>query len=197
VFLPGLAGLQITRLHHDLAERYRLIGVDVPRLREAFSGSPTLTRDVALHLGLSIGVLGIDSFNLLGSAYGANVALHEQERIRALILIAPTALRLEQQEANGRLGPGADGSFGPDIERQLAGLTIPVLVLFGVEDIVMPPETGRIYRAKLPNCCYALVDGAGHALEEGQPELVVSSISDFIDGPERFSVNGRRGLITP
>jgi pimeloyl-ACP methyl ester carboxylesterase len=201
VFFPGLAGLQITRVHHDLAERYRLMGFDVPRLREAFAGSPTLTRDLAHHLGRSIEVLGIDAFTLLGSAYGANVALqlalHAPERIRALILLAPTALRLEQRRADGGLSPSADGSLGPEIERQLAGLTLPVLVLFGVEDRVVPPETGRIYRERLPNCRYALVAGAGHALEDDQPELVASAVSDFMDRPETFSVSGRTGLIDP
>jgi pimeloyl-ACP methyl ester carboxylesterase len=185
VFLPGLAGLQITGVHHDLAERYRMIGFDTPKLRESFAGSPTLTREVADHLALCIAALGIDSCNLLGSAFGANVALqlalHQPQQIRTLILVSPTALRPEQQGADGHLSPSADASFGPDIEAQLAALTIPVLVLFGTADIVVPPETGRVYRDKLPNCRFALVDGAGHAVEDDQPKTFISTVSDFIN----------------
>ena len=51
VFLPGLAGMQITRIHHDLAERFRLIAFDIPKLRDACAGGSAVTRDVGQLLG--------------------------------------------------------------------------------------------------------------------------------------------------
>lgn len=202
VVLPGIAGLQITGAHHKLAERYRVIVFDVPKLRDAFAGrGSTVTQDVALHLGLSIAALGIDSFNLLGSSFGANVALHlaihQPERVRALILASPTAIRREPGVTETPPAQAVGGWDRQGIEQQLPALEIPVLVLFGTEDLVVPPETGRIYREKLPNCHYVLVYGAGHAIEDDRPEAFVAVVSDFVDGPAGFIVNQRSGLINP
>ena len=202
VMLPGIAGLQITGAHHKLAERYRVIAFDVPKVRDAFAGrASTVTQDVAEHLGLSIAALGIDSFNLLGSSFGANVALQlairQPERVRALILASPTAIRPEPRVTGTPPARAVDGSSGQSIEQQLAALEIPVLILFGTDDLVVPPETGRIYREKLPNCHYVLVYGAGHAIEDDRPDAFVSVVSDFVDGPDGFIVNQRSGLINP
>jgi pimeloyl-ACP methyl ester carboxylesterase len=175
---------------------------DVPKIREAFAGrGSTVTQEVALHVGLSIAALGIDSFNLLGSSFGANVALqlaiHQPERVRALILASPTAIRPEPTVTGTPPAQAVDGSARQSLEQQLAALEIPVLVLFGTEDLVVPPESGRIYREKLPNCHYVLVYGAGHAIEDDRPEAFVSVVSDFVDGPDGFIVNQRSGLINP
>ena len=42
VMLPGIAGLQITGAHHKLAERYRVIAFDVPKVREALASDDFL-----------------------------------------------------------------------------------------------------------------------------------------------------------
>src|SRR3954447_21489364 len=37
----------------------------------------------------------------------------------------------------------------PEVEQAMQALDVPTLVLFGTSDVVIPPETGRVYRANL------------------------------------------------
>src|SRR2546423_933557 len=76
----------------------------------------------------------------------------------------------------------------PDLEGKLSGLSMPVLVLFGTEDQVIPTEMGRIYREKLPNCQLVFVYDAGHALDAERPEAFASVVLDFLDRREGFLV---------
>jgi pimeloyl-ACP methyl ester carboxylesterase len=190
VFLPGLAGMQITGIHHDLAERFRLVVFDIPRLRDACADGATVTRDVAHLVGRSLDLLGIPSFHLQGSGYGASVALQlalqAPERVSSLILAAPTVLRPEHRGADGQLAPSGDPSFGAEIEKQLAAIQIPTLVLFGADDIVVPPATGALYEEELPNCRFLLVEDAGNAVEDDQPAFFIRTVSDFVADPRKF-----------
>ena len=201
IFLPGISGLQITGVHHSLAERYRVIAFDVPRVRETLVGEyADLTQGVATHLGKALRAIGIDSFSLIGSSFGANVALwlaiQQPETVRALILASPTA-RLGEASATAPAGQSAGLPPEDQLRRQMETLTVPTLVLFGAEDRIVPPEAGRAYKERLPNCYYVLVRDAGHALEDDQPGTFVSLVSDFIDRPGGFTVDQRSALINP
>ncbi len=93
-------------------------------------------------------------------------------------------------------------SFGgrlalPELEDRLADLNVPVLVLFGTLDRVIPPEAGRIYREKLPNCHFILVYDAGHAVDADRPEAFASVVVDFLQRGEGFLVRRESGLINP
>ena len=95
-------------------------------------------------------------------------------------------------------GPGAPSSDRP-VTRQgrLPGLHVPVLVLFGTLDRMIPPAMGRLYCEKLPNCHLILVYDAGHAVDADRPEAFVSVVSDFLQHHEGFLVNRQSGLINP
>ena len=199
VMLPGIVGLQITGAHHSLAERYRVIVFDVPRIREAVAGEyPDLTAGVASHLGKSLRALGIDSFNLLGSSFGANVALwlaiQQPRAVRSLILAAPTA-RLQRSPST--VMPSASPSSEEQLQAKMASLSVPTLVLFGTDDQVVPPEAGRAYAEQIPNGHYVLVQGAGHALEEDEPGAFVTIVSGFVDDPIAFMASQPSGSNNP
>ena len=85
----------------------------------------------------------------------------------------------------------------PDLEGKLPSLTMPALVLFGTEDIVIPPEMGRIYREKLPNCQLVFVYDAGHALDAERPEAFASLVCDFLERREGFIVKNQSSLLYP
>ena len=90
-------------------------------------------------------------------------------------------------------GPNRD----PELESQLGDMNVPTLVLFGTRDRMIPPEMGRIYRAKLPNCHFVLVYDAGHAIDADRPEAFASVVSDFLERHEQFIVTRTSGLVNP
>jgi pimeloyl-ACP methyl ester carboxylesterase len=104
------------------------------------------------------------------------------------------AVRAKQEALVNRLmGPPRDEAM----ESLFPSLTMPVLVLFGTLDRVIPPDMGRIYREKLPNCHFMLLYDAAHALDADRPEAFASVVSDFLKRRESFIVNTGSGLINP
>jgi pimeloyl-ACP methyl ester carboxylesterase len=107
---------------------------------------------------------------------------------------ADPAVIAKQDALVSRLrGPNRD----PNLESRLSDLNVPVLVLFGTKDRMIPPEMGRIYREQLPNCHYILVYDAGHAIDADRPEAFASVVRDFLQRHESFVVNQTSALINP
>lgn len=107
--------------------------------------------------------------------------------------IDPAVLDKQQTLVRRLMGPARD----PALEGEMTDLEIPVLVLFGTEDRMIPPEMGRLYCDVLPNCNLILVYDAGHAVDADRPEAFVSVVSDFIQHQEGFIVNRQSWLIDP
>lgn len=91
------------------------------------------------------------------------------------------------------IGPNRDHAF----EERLKALSVPVLVLFGTHDGVIPPEMGRIYKSLLPNCHFVLIYDAAHALTDDRPEAFTEVVSDFLERHEQFAVSRRSTVIYP
>jgi pimeloyl-ACP methyl ester carboxylesterase len=98
VHLHGAGGLRINPAHELLARQCRVIAFEMP----GFGQSPENTRtktmpELAATMGLAIKNLGIDSFDLMGTSFGGKtalwLALQAPERVRALVLEAPAAIR--------------------------------------------------------------------------------------------------------
>lgn len=104
------------------------------------------------------------------------------------------AIQAKTQALVGRLrGPDRD----TDLENQLKGLEIPVLVLFGTFDRIIPPEMGRFYKQLLPNCHLVFVYDAGHAISAERPEAFAEVTLDFLTRHEAFVVNRAETVIHP
>jgi pimeloyl-ACP methyl ester carboxylesterase len=236
VGLHGAGGLRLGRAHALLAERYRVMMFEAP----GFGQSPVNERsqsmsDLAATMLQAVTNLGIEQFNLMGNSFGGKLALgmalQQPERIQALVLVAPAAMRPEggtlprptsseermallyahperqptaappdpaiiakQQTLVRRLmGPPRDEA----LESRLPDLNVPVLVLFGTLDRMIPSEMGRLYCEKLPNCTLVLVYDAGHAVDADRPEAFVSVVNDFLQHHEGFLVNRQSRLIHP
>jgi pimeloyl-ACP methyl ester carboxylesterase len=116
VSLHGAGGMRIYRSHALLAEQYRVIVFEVP----GFGQSPANERsqsmpEIALTMAQAVSNLGLERFNLMGNSFGGKLALwlavQQPERIQALVLVAPAAIRPEggpplrrSHQRNG--GPG-------------------------------------------------------------------------------------------
>src|ERR1700722_5935275 len=98
VHLHGAGGLRLTRGHDLLARRHRVIALEMP----GFGTSPENTRtqsmvQLAATMAAAVAALGIDTFNLMGTSFGGKVALwlalQQPQRVHALVLEAPAAIR--------------------------------------------------------------------------------------------------------
>lgn len=56
----------------------------------------------------------------------------------------------------------------------------PALVLHGAEDVVVPPENGRMLAARLPNATYVEIEGAGHNLPLEIPEELAQRVDSWV-----------------
>lgn len=63
---------------------------------------------------------------------------------------------------------------------QLRGLTMPVLVITGIEDVVTPPANSRDLARAIPGATLALVPGAGHSFLFQRPRAVGDRLTSFL-----------------
>ena len=100
VHLHGAGGLRLTPAHDLLSRQFRVVAFEMP----GFGQSPenSRTRDMpelASTMAHAADNLGLDSFNLMGTSFGGKtalwLALRQPERVLALVLEAPAAIRPE------------------------------------------------------------------------------------------------------
>jgi pimeloyl-ACP methyl ester carboxylesterase len=69
-----------------------------------------------------------------------------------------------------------------------AGSTVPLLVVQGMQDVVAPPENGRMMKQEMGDRVALVdIDGASHAMLPEQPEKIAEAIVDFtrrLQGPK-------------
>jgi pimeloyl-ACP methyl ester carboxylesterase len=98
VHLHGAGGMRLTRAHALLSRQYRVIVFEMPGFGLSPVNDRTQTlRELGATMGSAVTALGIERYNLLATSFGARVALwlalQEPERVRALVLEAPAAIR--------------------------------------------------------------------------------------------------------
>ena len=85
----------------------------------------------------------------------------------------------------------------PALEDRLPQVAAPTLVVFGTLDSVIPPDTGRLYKALMPNANLAFVYDAGHAVAAERPEAFAEIVSDFLQRGDAFLISRGKTLIFP
>ncbi len=100
VHLHGAGGLRLSPAHDLLAKTHRVIAFEMP----GFGASAENTRsgsiaELASTMAQAIAALGLDHINLWGTSFGGRtavwLAVQYPERLQALILDAPAAIRPE------------------------------------------------------------------------------------------------------
>ena len=196
VVLHGSGGLAPSPLNNLLAQQFRVIAFEIPGFgRSAVKERSQSMRDLAHTLAEAVTAIGLERYGLVSTTSSAPLALWQaiavQERIDALVLISPLALLPE--------GWTAASSFNrdPELERRLGDIKVATLMLLGTKDEVIPPETGRLYVERIPNCYYALVYDAGHVIEAERPEALFAAVRDFLEQRETFVVSRKNTVINP
>jgi 3-oxoadipate enol-lactonase len=72
-----------------------------------------------------------------------------------------------------------------DLRARLPHLDLPVLVLHGEEDRLIPPEAGRRLADLIPGARFELIPGAGHVMTTDAEREVAGAITGFLDEVER------------
>jgi pimeloyl-ACP methyl ester carboxylesterase len=75
----------------------------------------------------------------------------------------------------------------PKLPERLHRVAMPVLILWGREDRLIPLAHGERYRALLPDARLAVIDGAGHLPILEKPDEVLAHVRPFL------AANGRAG----
>jgi len=98
VHLHGAGGMRLTPGHDLLSRHCRVIAFEMPGFGQSPENIRTETiSDLAATMAAAVSALGIDKFNLMGTSFGGKVALwlaiQEHQRVQALVLEAPAAIR--------------------------------------------------------------------------------------------------------
>jgi pimeloyl-ACP methyl ester carboxylesterase len=98
VHLHGAGGMRLTRAHALLSRRHRVIVFEMPGFGLSPVNERTRTlRELGATMGNAVTALGIERCNLMATSFGARVALwlalQQPERVQALVLEAPAAIR--------------------------------------------------------------------------------------------------------
>jgi pimeloyl-ACP methyl ester carboxylesterase len=67
-----------------------------------------------------------------------------------------------------------------DAEARVSGLKLPVLILQGDQDLVVPPGNAELLKARIPQAEVRMVEGAGHLLPMERPEEVAEAMRYFL-----------------
>jgi pimeloyl-ACP methyl ester carboxylesterase len=169
--------------HELLARRFRVVALEsLPQGRPGSEAGATV--------GRVIESLGLSDVDLMATGDASTAALwfalQEPERVRALVLEAPTAL-------------GRDGSAPreTELERRLPEVTTPTLVLFGTADRQPAQDTGRVYTKLIPNSHLVFVYDAAHAIGRDRPEAFAEVVADFLERHEAFIISRTPTVIHP
>ena len=215
VFFHTARGVRLTPAHARLAETRRVIALEAP----GFGRSPVNQRTAdlpALARTMLAGAeaLGLQTFDLMGHSFGGKLALWAAilgpETVRALVLVAPSAIRAEswspptvQEGVDPEVGRQQAALvarlFGPAVdealESRMGEIACPVLALFGTRDALIPTHFARRYKQLLPKANVMFVYDAGHSITEDRPDATASLIEDFLQEPGGFLVNRTSGAL--
>lgn len=177
------------RLHERLAERHRVVVLDV--LGAGLAGDAPAVDLAAGAIEGALAAMGVDRFGLIGESLAAPLAValarRHADRVDALVLISP-ALGATSAPARDR---GADRPERP------GDLATPTLVLLGTRDRTTPPEATRRAREGLAGAHVMFVYDAGRHVGGDRPEAVASLVADFLERREQFVVSRERGARHP
>lgn len=67
----------------------------------------------------------------------------------------------------------------PGLQRDLPGISVPVLLIHGTQDSAVPTSAVEQARKLLPQASLTLLAGLGHLAHEERPDLVAEAIGDF------------------
>jgi len=115
------------------------------------------------------------------------------ERVPPMPAPDPEQMKKSMGFAMRVIGPDRDTAF----EARFGTAKMPILVVLGTADRLIPPEMGRFYRQLLPNCHVLMVYDAAHAVDVERPEAVFAAVDDFLKRQDKFIVRAGQSALFP
>ena len=182
VILEKAGELELSAFASLLAQQFRVVVLELPASADQDQEA------VASRLNRAVAALGLDHYVVVGSDDGAALALCQAvdapDHVDGLVLLSPMVLLPEAAAKSALAG-------------RLGEVRAPTLVLFGTNDPAIPPETGRLYVERLPECYYALSYDAGHDIAGDRPEALSEAVSDFVERRGTFIVERNSTALHP
>lgn len=179
-----------------LAREFHVITFEIPARDDSnASGESGSARAMARMLDRAATAAGLERYVLVGESANAPAALWQaierNERIEALILIAPKGL------ITGGPGSAREDEQDLDLEGRVAEIKAPTLLLLGANEKNESPETARAYARQIQNSYVVLVYDAGETIETERPQALLEALRDFVEQREKFVVNRQSSVINP
>ena len=76
----------------------------------------------------------------------------------------------------------ADSGYTDQVQPLYAGISRPVLILWGREDTWIPLERGEALHDMIPGSLLQVIPDAGHLVIEEQPDQLIKKIHPFLHG---------------
>jgi pimeloyl-ACP methyl ester carboxylesterase len=70
--------------------------------------------------------------------------------------------------------------YSQTLPHLLGGVRAPSLVVWGEDDRVVPPGTGKLYASSLPGARLEMVKACGHCVDMEQPERLAGLVTSFV-----------------
>jgi pimeloyl-ACP methyl ester carboxylesterase len=78
-------------------------------------------------------------------------------------------------------------TFSPNIRQLLPSMQIPMLLIWGTQDRMIPPQTADVLLKLNPLLELINVEAAGHCAHDELPDEVNQIVRTWLDAPQRFS----------
>ena len=182
--VPALAALYVTLLEKMDLNDVTVVGNSLGgwiTAEAALLGSPRIAGAILIN-GVGIEVPGHpapDFFSLTPDQV-AKLSWHDPERFRFDPATLPPAARAAIPGKMASLAAYSGHTMSdPSLPARLAGMTVPVLVVWGEADQMFDVDYGRAYAAGIPKSRFQLIREAGHLPQIEAPEKVLAAVSDF------------------
>lgn len=192
--LGGGITMQFSYQFPELCERLVLVdsgglGRDLNILLRAAAlpGSELVLPVLAATRVLNLGRLGGSLLGRLGLRVGTDI--EEIARGHATLADADTRAAFVQT-VRGIIGPGGQRVGASD--RLYLARHIPVLLMWGEEDSIIPASHGLAAHEQMPGSRLELFADSGHFPQLDEPERFLDVLSDFIDSTEPATVDPAR-----
>ena len=64
--------------------------------------------------------------------------------------------------------------------QELAATNVPILIIVGEQDVLIPPVVAEMYRRRIPRAKILVVPGAGHSVYFEKPDIFNQAVVKFI-----------------
>ncbi|MRH91805.1 alpha/beta fold hydrolase [Nocardia sp. SYP-A9097] len=169
--MGGFIGLRLAARHPELLRSLTLLDTSAAQEDSAKIGEYK-------RLALAVRVFGFRAVQRQVAPHMFGPAFRADPGARPIIRDWAARLRRHDRAALRRAVLGV--ADRRPVESELAGITLPTLVLVGADDTATPPARAREIITRIPGSRLAVIEQCGHSSTLEQPRSVTGHLTDFL-----------------